>query len=93
MRRSRTGPGTSWPTSAEAAGMKNKLKQLLDPTLFRFLLVGVVNTAVGYGIMFGLYNLAGLHTWGDLGYWISSAAVSYTHLDVYKRQIIDNAPH
>ena len=54
--------------------MKNKLKQLLDPTLFRFLLVGVVNTAVGYGIMFGLYNLAGLHTWGDLGYWISSAA-------------------
>ena len=24
--------------------------------------------------MFGLYNLAGLHTWGDLGYWISSAA-------------------
>lgn len=55
-------------------GMRNKLKQLLDPTLFRFLLVGVVNTAVGYGIMFGLYNLAGLHTWGDLGYWISSAA-------------------
>jgi len=54
--------------------MRNKLKQLLDPTLFRFLLVGVVNTAVGYGIMFGLYNLAGLHTWGDLGYWISSAA-------------------
>lgn len=48
--------------------MRNKLKQLLDPTLFRFLLVGVVNTAVGYGIMFGLYNLAGLHTWGDLGY-------------------------
>ena len=44
--------------------MRNKLKQLLDPTLFRFLLVGVVNTAVGYGIMFGLYNLAGLHTWG-----------------------------
>ena len=52
--------------------MRNKLKQLLDPTLFRFLLVGVVNTAVGYGIMFGLYTLAGLHTWGDLGYWISS---------------------
>ena len=24
--------------------------------------------------MFGLYNLAGLHTWGDTGYWISSAA-------------------
>ena len=24
--------------------------------------------------MFGLYNLAGLHAWGDTGYWISSAA-------------------
>lgn len=24
--------------------------------------------------MFGLYNLAGLHLWGDPGYWISSAA-------------------
>ena len=54
--------------------MRNKLKGIFDPTLFRFLLVGVVNTLVGTGIMFGLYNLAGLHTWGDLGYWISSAA-------------------
>ena len=24
--------------------------------------------------MFGLWNLAGLHTWGNTGYWISSAA-------------------
>ena len=44
------------------------LKKIFDPTLFRFLLVGVVNTLVGYGVMFGLYNLAGLHP------------VSYTHL-------------
>ena len=54
--------------------MRDKLRSLLDPTLFRFILVGLINTAVGYGVMFGLYNLAGLHTWGDLGYWISSAA-------------------
>ena len=54
--------------------MRDKLRTLLDPTLFRFILVGLVNTAVGYGVMFGLYNLAGLHTWGDTGYWISSAA-------------------
>ena len=54
--------------------MMEKLKQLLDPTFFRFILVGIVNTLVGYGVMFGLYNLAGLHTWGDAGYWISSAA-------------------
>lgn len=54
--------------------MMEKVKQLLDPTFFRFILVGIVNTLVGYGVMFGLYNLAGLHTWGDAGYWISSAA-------------------
>ena len=54
--------------------MMEKVKQLLDPTFFRFILVGIVNTLVGYGGMFGLYNLAGLHTWGDAGYWISSAA-------------------
>ena len=34
----------------------------------------MLNTLVGYGVMFGLYNLAGLHLWGDTGYWISSAA-------------------
>ncbi len=54
--------------------MKALLNRIFDPTLFRFLLVGVVNTLVGYGVMFGLYNLAGLYRWGDLGYWLSSAA-------------------
>ena len=51
-----------------------KLKQFFDPSFFRFLIVGCVNTLVGYGVMFGLYNLAGLHSLGDPGYWISSAA-------------------
>lgn len=41
--------------------------QLFDRKLWKFLLVGVVNTLVGSAIMFGLYNLAG---WG---YWVSSA--------------------
>ena len=54
--------------------MGNLLKKIFDPTFFRFILVGIVNTAVGYGVMFGLWNLAGLHTWGNTGYWISSAA-------------------
>ena len=54
--------------------MMDKLKKLFDPTFFRFILVGVVNTLVGYGVMFGLYNLAGLHAWGEAGYWLSSAA-------------------
>lgn len=45
-----------------------RLGSLLDAKLWRFLLVGVVNTLVGTGIMFGLYNLAGC------SYWVSSAA-------------------
>lgn len=39
-----------------------------DKTVFRFILVGILNTAVGAGIMFFCYNI--LH----LGYWLSSAA-------------------
>ena len=54
--------------------MMDKLKKIFDPTFFRFILVGVINTLVGYGVMFGLYNLAGLQRLGDTGYWISSAA-------------------
>lgn len=54
--------------------MGEKLKKLLDPTFFRFLLVGVINTLVGCGVMFSLWNLAGLHAWGNGGYWLSSAA-------------------
>jgi putative flippase GtrA len=41
---------------------------LIDRTFFKFIAVGVVNTAVGAAIMFLLYNIAGL------GYWASSAA-------------------
>lgn len=40
--------------------MKNKL---LDVSVFKFLLVGVLNTLVGTGIMFLLYNLAGCPYW------------------------------
>lgn len=41
---------------------------MIDKTTFKFLLVGVVNTLVGCGAMFLLYNL--LHC----SYWVSSAA-------------------
>ena len=45
------------------------MKQMrLDGTVVRFLLVGVVNTLVGCGAMFLLYNLA------HWSYWLSSAA-------------------
>ena len=45
-----------------------KLLALFDVKMWKFLLVGVVNTLVGTAIMFGLYNLA------HCGYWFSSAA-------------------
>ncbi len=45
-----------------------KLLSLLDVKMWKFLLVGVINTLVGSAIMFGLYNLA------HCGYWFSSAA-------------------
>ena len=45
-----------------------KWTQLFDAAMWRFLLVGVVNTLVGTAIMYTLYNLAGA------GYWLSSAA-------------------
>ncbi|MEA4934598.1 MAG: GtrA family protein [Lawsonibacter sp.] len=52
--------------------MLDKLNKLFDPPFFRFLLVGIVNTLVGTAVMFLLYNLAGLHRWGNLGYWLST---------------------
>jgi putative flippase GtrA len=41
---------------------------VLNHTLFRFVLVGIVNTLAGSAIMFLLYNVA------NMGYWFSSAA-------------------
>lgn len=50
--------------------MKEKIRSLFDAKLWKFLLVGVLNTLVGNGLMFLLYNLA------HWGYW-PSTAVSY----------------
>ena len=43
-------------------------RKLFGKTVIKFLMVGVVNTLVGCGTMFLLYNLA------HFSYWISSAA-------------------
>ena len=48
--------------------MIEKLMQLVDKKLLRFIIVGCINTIVGTAIMFGLYNLA------SCSYWVSSAA-------------------
>ena len=47
--------------------MKN-IKQLLDITFWKFVLVGIVNTVVGTAVMFVAYNIF------HLNYWISSAS-------------------
>lgn len=43
-------------------------KKLFDKTFLKFILVGVINTAVGAGVMFLCYNLFGC------SYWFSSSA-------------------
>ncbi len=50
--------------------MKEKILSLFDAKMWKFLLVGVLNTIVGNGLMFLLYNLV------HLGYW-PSTAISY----------------
>ncbi|GHV85664.1 hypothetical protein AGMMS50230_12720 [Spirochaetia bacterium] len=47
---------------------KQSVTKLFDLTFFKFILVGIINTLVGTGIMLFLYNIAGF------GYWQSSAA-------------------
>ena len=48
--------------------LKRLMARLFDRTFLKFVLVGVVNTLVGAGTMFLLYNLA------HCSYWLSSAA-------------------
>lgn len=43
-----------------------KIKEVIDIKLFKFLIVGIINTLVGAGTMFLLYNLA------NCNYWFSS---------------------
>ena len=44
------------------------MKKLVDKVTFKFLLVGVINTLVGCGVMFFLYNVC------SVGYNLSTAA-------------------
>ena len=56
--------------------MKDFIKQFFDIKFWKFILVGVLNTVIGNGLMFIFYNLTPLKQadWGFVnGYWISSA--------------------
>lgn len=51
--------------------MKNQIKKIckcFDITTIKFILVGIVNTIVGTGVMFFLYNFC------SVNYWIASAS-------------------
>ncbi len=50
------------------AGNQKMIQKLLDKTFWKFILVGIVNTVFGTGIMFLFYNVF------HLSYWISSAS-------------------
>lgn len=50
--------------------MGKKIRMLFDETLWKFLLIGILNTLVGNGLMFLLYNLT------EMSYW-TATAVSY----------------
>jgi putative flippase GtrA len=54
----------------------NFLKQFFDIKFWKFILVGVLNTVVGNGLMFLFYNFTPIKDieWGVVdGYWVSSA--------------------
>lgn len=54
--------------------MKDLFSRLFDKSFLKFLAVGVLNTLLGYAIMFTLYNLADWKSWGEAGYWASTLA-------------------
>ena len=54
------------------------MKKLIDPTVLKFLLVGLVNTLVGTAVMFLLYNLAGCPYWPSVcANYLCGGVVSY----------------
>ena len=55
--------------------MKNKL---IDKVTFKFLLVGVINTLVGNGVMFFLYNVCSVgYTISTIANYVVGSIVSY----------------
>ena len=57
---------------------KNRLKNIVDKTMVKFLLVGIVNTLIGTGTMFVLYNVFNCSYWiSSAGNYIAGSVVSY----------------
>lgn len=56
--------------------MKDFIKQFFDIKFWKFVLVGVINTIIGTGTQFALYNATPLKDIATTGTWIASS-VSY----------------
>lgn len=53
-------------------------QKLIDKTVYKFLFVGVINTLVGTGVMFLLYNLAKFPYWPSVcANYLCGGSVSY----------------
>ena len=53
--------------------MGNFIKQFFDVKFWKFILVGVLNTIVGNGLQFVLYNCTPLNQMSTAGTWIASS--------------------
>jgi putative flippase GtrA len=55
--------------------MLNKFRMIFDKVFLKFLLVGVINTIIGYSIMFVMHNVMHKSYWlsSGFGYYISAA--------------------
>ena len=53
--------------------MKSFLAKFFDIKFWKFILVGIINTLVGNGLQFLLFNFTPLNTLGDPGVFIASA--------------------
>ena len=57
--------------------MKDFIKQFFDIKFWKFILVGILNTVVGNGLMFIFYNFTPIKDLDSVfssgGYWVSSA--------------------
>ena len=75
------------PEFGAVAGKRMKMAKFLDEKAWKFAVVGVVNTVVGSGIMFGLYNLAGCSYWvsSAANYFLTSILSYFLHISVQRR--------
>ena len=89
----------SAPPPGVESGPPGWLLRVIQDQRIAFLVVGLVNTAIGFVAFFGFddlftaYRPGFLDRFGAVGS-DANAAVSYTHLDVYKRQLLHSPlPH